>query len=180
MENYTLHFYRIDMKYIRCLHQIDDRVLSVSPQTNKENRPFLGIIVVCNKCKYCIPLSSPKQKHQQIRDKIDFKKILMGDTIIGVLNFNLMIPVESAQIKRIDMKIRKHDTPDVKRKKKRLQQELEWCRAHERDLRNTANVLYQAYISGEPFSARNRCLDFPRMEQACSKYNEKIRENRNL
>ena len=31
-----LEVYRIDMKYIRNLHNIDDRVLSVSPQIGKD------------------------------------------------------------------------------------------------------------------------------------------------
>ena len=43
-----LEVYRIDMKYIRNLHNIDDRVLSVSPQIGKDERPFLGVIIVCN------------------------------------------------------------------------------------------------------------------------------------
>lgn len=43
-----LEVYRIDMKYIRNLHNIDDRVLSVSPQIGKDERPFLGMIVICN------------------------------------------------------------------------------------------------------------------------------------
>ena len=43
-----LDVYRIDMKYIRNLHNIDDRVLSVSPQIGKDERPFLGVIVICN------------------------------------------------------------------------------------------------------------------------------------
>lgn len=33
-----------------------------------------------------------------MRDKIDFKKIIHNGVLIGVLNFNLMIPVENAQI----------------------------------------------------------------------------------
>ena len=41
-----LEVYRIDMKYIRNLHNIDDRVLSVSPQIGKDERPFLGVIFI--------------------------------------------------------------------------------------------------------------------------------------
>lgn len=37
-----------------------------------------------------------------MRDKIDFKKIVYKGTVIGVLKFNLMIPVEDTQIFRID------------------------------------------------------------------------------
>ena len=63
-----LDVYRIDMKYIRDLHNIDDRVLSISPQIGKDERPFLGIIVICNEQKYCVPLSKPKKK-QQIQER---------------------------------------------------------------------------------------------------------------
>lgn len=45
-----LEVYRIDMKYIRNLHNIDDRVFSVSPQTKKDECPFLGVIskgIIC-------------------------------------------------------------------------------------------------------------------------------------
>jgi len=108
------------MKYIRNLHSIDDRVLSVSPQVGKDERPFLGVIVICNEHKYCVPLSKPKKKHERMRDKIDFKKIVHGGKLIGVLNFNLVIPVEEAQIQRIDTKIHKHDNADVRRKKEWL------------------------------------------------------------
>ncbi len=169
-----LEVYRIDMKYIRNLHNIDDRVLSVSPQIGKDERPFLGVILVCNEHKYCVPLSKPKKKHMKMRDKIDFKKIVVDGTLIGVLNFNLMIPVEDAQIQKIDTKIRKHDNDDAKKKKQLLIKELEWCNEHSRDLINTANVLYKKYISGEMFSAREQCLDFTRMEVECTKFNSKI------
>ena len=168
-----LEFYRIDMKYIRNLHNIDDRVLSVSPQIGKDERPFLGVLVVCNEHKYCVPLSKPKKKHEKMRDKIDFKKIIYQGELIGVLNFNLMIPVEDAMIQKIDTKIHKHDNEDTRKKKRLLLKELEWCNEHSRDLINTANVLYAKYLSGENFSAREQCLDFARMEVECKRFGDK-------
>ena len=39
--------YRVDMKYFRNLHHINDRALSVSPQTGKDTRVFVGIVIVC-------------------------------------------------------------------------------------------------------------------------------------
>lgn len=168
-----LDFYWIDMKYIRDLHNIDERVLSVSPQIGKDERPFLGIILVCKEHKYCVPLSKPKKKHGNMRNSIDFKKIEVDGELIGVLNFNLMIPVEDAQLHKIDTVIRKHDNADTKRKKERLIKELKWCNEHERDLVNTARVLYEKYRLKEHFSARAQCIDFMRMEEACKKYNGK-------
>ena len=179
MTQLPLEVYRIDMKYIRNLYNIDDRIFSVSPQIGKDERPFLGIIIICNEHKYCVLMSKPKKKHEKMRDKIDLKKIIHNGSLIGVLNFNLMIPVENAQIQRIDTKIRKHDNMDTRRKKELLVKELEWCNEHIRDLANTANVLYQKYITGENFAARKQCLDFKRMELECEKYNLKIKRGQN-
>ena len=117
MEKQKLNVYRIDMKYIRNFHSIDDRIFSVSPQIGKDERPFLGIILICKSHKYCVPLSKPKKKHTLMRDKIDFKKIVYDGKVIGVLNFNLMIPVEEAQLQRIDTVIHRHDNADTRRRK---------------------------------------------------------------
>ena len=59
-------------------------------------------------------------------------------------------------------------------KKELLIKELEWCNNHISNLVNTANVLYQKYISGEKFAARKQCLDFKKMEFECNKYNSKM------
>lgn len=67
--------YKVDMKYIRNLHNIDDKVLSVSPQVGKDNRVFVGIVIICGIHKYCILLSSPKEKHKKMKNSMDFSKI---------------------------------------------------------------------------------------------------------
>lgn len=70
-----LNFYYIDLKYIRNLSRADDNVMSVSPQVGKEKRPFLGIIILIGGQKYCIPLTSPKKKFENMKSQIDFIKI---------------------------------------------------------------------------------------------------------
>lgn len=59
MKYNRLNLYHIDMKYVRNLHDADDRVSSVSPQIGKQHRMYLGIVVLCNGRKYLIPLSHP-------------------------------------------------------------------------------------------------------------------------
>ena len=111
--NNTFKLYKVDMKYIRNLQRIDDKVLSVSPQRGKDNRVFVGIVVICGKHKYCIPLSSPKKKHLKMRNSIDFSKIIVNGKLIGVLNFNLMIPIEEKQLQIIDTIIYKRDRENI-------------------------------------------------------------------
>ncbi|MBP3569264.1 MAG: type III toxin-antitoxin system ToxN/AbiQ family toxin [Lachnospiraceae bacterium] len=169
------NLYKVDMKYIRNLHNIDDKVLSVSPQTGKDNRVFVGIVVVCGMHKYCIPLSSPKAKHKTMKNSMDFSKIEVAGKLLGVLNFNLMIPIEEAQLQLVDTTIHKRDRKEIKIYKQLCRQELEWCQINSETVCNKANVLYKKYISGEDFSERKRCLDFPKLEQECKKFNLKLK-----
>lgn len=168
-----IKLYKVDMKYIRNLHNIDDKVLSVSPQKGKEGRIFVGIVIICGIHKYCIPLSSPKPKHKSMRNSMDFSKIDVDGNLIGVLNFNLMIPIEESQLQEIDLKIHRRDRTSIKIYKQLCQKELEWCCKHSEVISNKANVLYKKYISEESFLGRERCLNFPRLEIECLKYNLK-------
>lgn len=116
--------YKVDIKYIRNLHNMDDKVLSVSPQTGKNNRVFVGIVVVCGIHKYCIPLSSPKEKHNGMRNSMDFSKIEINGKLLGVLNFNLMIPVKEEQLQLVDTTVFRRDREDIKHYKKLCTLEL--------------------------------------------------------
>ena len=169
------NLYKVDMKYIRNLHNIDDKVLSVSPQTGKDNRIFVGIVIICGIHKYCIPLSPPKEKHKKMKNSMDFSKIEINGKLLGVLNFNLMIPIEEEQLQLVDTSIFKRAREYIKYYKRLCVQELGWCRINSEVICKKANVLYKKYISNEPFSGRNRCLNFPKLELECEKYNSKIK-----
>lgn len=97
----------------------------------------------------------------------------MDGKLLGVLNFNLMIPIEEKQLQMIDTTIHNRDRDNIKVYKKLCLQELKWCRENSETVCNKANVLYQKYISGEEFTGRNRCVNFPRLEQECKRYNLK-------
>ncbi len=143
-------------------------------QTGKDNRVFIGIVVVCGIHKYCIPLSSPKEKHKSMRNSVDFSKIEVKGKLLGVLNFNLMIPVKEELLQFVDTTIFKRDRENIKYYKKLCASELEWCQINSEVICNKANVLYMKYISGESFAGRSRCLNFPQLEIECEKYNPQI------
>lgn len=46
MKQERLNLYIVDIKYVRDLAKKDDNVLSVSPQSEKDRRPFVGIIII--------------------------------------------------------------------------------------------------------------------------------------
>ncbi len=157
--------YKLDIKYIRDLHNKDDKVPSVSPQINKDSRVFIGVVVICDNQKYCIPLSSPKNKHKHMGNSMDFSKIEVDGKLLGVLNFNLMIPVEDSQLQQVDTTIKKRDGFKIKHYKEKCQKELNWCRDHSEIICNKATVLYKKYMSKEPFRGRERCVNFEKLEK---------------
>jgi len=169
-----LNLYLIDMKYVRDLHHADDRVSSVSPQIGKQHRIYVGVVVICNKRKYLIPLSHPVEKHKKMKPRADFDKIIdKRGKLIGVLNYNLMVPVTDEQIQRIDLGKMRTDTPADKHYKNLCIDELSWCRKNQEVIVNKANVLYALCTEKSDYKGKVRCLDFKRMETICDKYNSK-------
>ncbi len=150
-----LDLYYIDLKYIRNLSNADDNVMSISPQRGKENRPFVGVIVLVNGAEYCIPLTSPKDKFRTKKSQIDFIKIFDESRrdvnnqfkLIGVLNINNMIPVADAVITKVDLAIHKNDTLEVKRSKVLMQKQLAWCRDYVDVITNRAQKVYDLVVN---------------------------------
>lgn len=176
MQNGRLNLYNIDMKYIRNLSKADDKVLSVAPQEGKENRPLVGIVVICDKISYCIPLSSPKPKHEKMKNDKDFSKILnRNGKTIGVLNFNLMVPVDRSLIYKIDLHISKHDFTRTAEYKHLLNDQLDWCNDNREIICRKANKLYKIVTqTPEKFiNLTRRCCDFKKLEAILEKWEAK-------
>ena len=174
MKQERLNLYRIDMKYIRNLHNVDNRVSSVSPQIGKQHRIYIGIVVICNEKKYLIPLSHPVEKHKKMSARADFDKIIdKRGKLLGVLNYNLMIPIEEAQLIKLNLKESKTDSINIKHYKQLCIDELNWCRKNSDVIINKANCLYKFCTEESNYKGKNRCLNFKELEIECEKYNRK-------
>lgn len=170
MKQSRLNLYLIDMKYIRDLAKADDRVMSVSPQISKEKRPFVGIIIICGTEKYCVPFSSPKSKHFSMKNDVDFTKIYDGDKLIGVLNFNNMIPVHEQFIRPLNLKPSPSDNANTIHYKKMSAKQLTYCQKNQEAIVRKANKLYEMITSGKANSLlKRRCCDFSKLERVLEK-----------
>lgn len=177
---YDLHLYHIDMKYIRELHKADDNVMSISPQINKNTRPFFGIVILLNGRKYCIPLTSPKKEKFKGKSQVDFIKIKDSsrkdengaEKTIGILNINNMIPVCDQVLKKIDLKQAVNDPRDVLNRKGLMIDQLRWCRKNYQIIENRANKVYKL-VTETPEKNKNlvrRCCDFKKLEKVLDSY----------
>ena len=162
MKQERLNLYQIDMKYIRNLHNIDDRVSSVSPQIGKQHRIYVGTVVVCNEHKYLIPLSHPVEKHKKMKNNMDFLKV--GN--YAVINLNNMFPVPKSQCIYVD--ISKEPNPSYKAL---LSAEYRIITSLSDKILKNAKSLYEYKIkNGNSTPLAKRCNDFTLLEEKCKKY----------
>lgn len=161
-----LGLFLIDIKYIRDLAHVDNNVLSVSPQIGKAKRPFVGIVVICENKAYCVPLSSPKEKHKSMKNDVDFTKIYDKERLIGVLNFNNMVPVDERYLQPVDMRVRANDPKQVRQYKIMMGKQLTWCQQNQDAIVKKANRLYSMIVGEEANNLlRKRCCDFEKLER---------------
>lgn len=173
-----MKIYTIDTKYIDYLRTIDTRV----PDQHKKfvNRPYVGIIVTENKKKYFIPLSSPKPKHQTMKNQLDFLKIDGGK--LGVMNINNMIPVPDDAYTEIDIvNLMKNQSIATVKYGNLLDQQQKWIDGNENIILAKVHTLYEKYQSCRlPNKIKSRCLPYSKLESGLEKYNTQKKENNGL
>lgn len=171
MKQPRLSLYLVDMKYIRNLAHADSHVMSVSPQIGKSTRPFIGVIVICDEKQYCVPLSSPKEKHKTMKNDVDFMRIFDGEKLIAVLNFSEMIPVRQDVIQPLNMRPSPRDDEKTKHYKKITAKQLSFCQKNQDAIVRKANRLYDLITSGKgSINLQKRCCDFVRLESVLARY----------
>ena len=92
-----MQFYEVEKSYIDYLRQFDKNVL-IEKQTT--SRKYIGVLFEIGSLKYVAPLSSPKAKYEHMRNQYDVFLLKNGE--LGVINFNLMIPVKQSVIRAVD------------------------------------------------------------------------------
>ncbi len=175
----NLKLYIVDMKYVRNLKNVEKQktgrtntILSVSSQTHKQGRPFIGIVTMVNKVKYCIPLSSveEKEKYKTMSENITCRKIRdNNDNIIGILNINNMIPIRDEYISDFIIDELSSDSESQKQYKRKCGQELDWCNCHINEITRLATELHEIICENRPFGKRNICPDYTELEKECAK-----------
>ena len=157
----NLYLYRVEADYLRYLHRIDRRV------SVKNNRAFVGIVVMINGIQYLIPLTS-KTTAERINEGKRKRSSMVtlfirdsSDTEIASLLYNNMIPVrDNVCLKlNIDMNINTYEL-----------NELRFIRKNKSKIINKAQHVYNNRINGGNLFLNHVCCDFKRLEQALMDY----------
>lgn len=165
MEN--LKIYKVEDKYIRYLHSIDDKV-----QYNKNaKRPYVGVVFSFGGFKYFVPMESPKPNHSKIKSGKHILRLKNGE--YGLLGFNNMIPVHKEAL--INFDIAKESDEKYRNL---LQNQIRICNRMKADILDHAQKTYFAAINGNEFLLRISC-NFKELEKASKKYKPNYNRKRN-
>jgi len=164
-----LRIVRVNADYCDYLRKFDNKV--PYNKNEKELRPFIGVLFRIDTYEYFAPLSSPKPKHKNMKNTIDFLKIKEGE--LGAVNFNNMIPVKENNYFLVDLN-NKNLTIEELKYTKLLKEQLNWLNANYNQLKNKSARLYKLYNQGKlPRNIVERCCNFELLERKCTQYNKK-------
>ena len=169
-----LKLYKVLPKYISALRDEsnggDISVYMVN--AGKDDRPFIGIVTLCNSRNYFIPLTSYKERFRYLTAKEpDFTPIYKSGKMIAAIEFNKMIPVPLNQIRPLDLESHKHDNKSLLIKKALRKYECNWCNQHKDEIQLKAQKLYDMVINHDAsYKNINYCVNFSDLERICDQY----------
>ncbi|HML05079.1 MAG TPA: type III toxin-antitoxin system ToxN/AbiQ family toxin [Methanobacterium sp.] len=134
---------KIKDDYINYMYSFDSNVY----YNKNEQRPYLGILLCVNDFNYYAPLSSPKEKHEKMKESIKYEKVCDGR--LGLVNLSNMLPV-------LDSVIIKFDINQSENKNLYLSQ-LRYFKKNYTKIQKKANKLYSLVTSGNKGLMVNCC-----------------------
>ncbi len=165
----------VNSRYCDYLRKFDYRVSYNSG--NKELRPFVGVLLEINKCKYFAPLSSPKPKHIRMKNQVDFYKIDSGK--LGAINLNNMIPILDSEYTYANINLNDILCDNERKYRIMLSNQLHWLNRHGINLRYKAKKLYENRVKNTlPERIKDRCCDFQLLEQKCLAYSNVVEKKK--
>ena len=160
-----MRIYKIKEDYVEYLRTKEPKVL----KNKNEKRPYIGTILKITGFTYFIPLSSPKDKHKNMKNMKDFHKIKGGE--YGVINFNKIIPVP----KECVLSFKFSDEEDEEYKIL-LQNQYKCIKEMKSIIKTKSNVVYEIFhtkdedLTPADLRIKQRCCNFDLLEQMCDSY----------
>ena len=160
MDNIKL--YNVDSAYIDYLSAYAPHLFFNKQKDQRNERKYIGIVLTVNGINYFAPLSSYKDKHKLMKERIDFIKIKR----YAVINLNNMFPVADGTFEYVD--ISKERNP---RYRDLLRTEYRYIKSIQEKIRkNAANLYHLKLTVGNTNALTKRCNDFLALEKACKGY----------
>lgn len=154
----NIRIYEIKDEYIKYLSNYQNHIF----EQRDRKRKYIGIVLEIQGICYFAPLSSYKEKHKRMTERMDFIKI----KDYAVINLNNMIPVPNSQVVDIDINKEKDssyrfllqaESREINRQKDRIKKNAEMVYNHKK-------------CNGNATALAKRTNDFKLLEKLCKEY----------
>ena len=179
-----MDWYVADKDYVNYLCEFDQMVGYI--EYGSRLKLHIGIILEVNEYKYYVPISSPKTKHKNMNNNLDFQKIQDLETgeLYAVININNMIPIPENFIKKIKYnEIENYRTFEEEKDKDNyiylLQKEKKIIDTIEENIQKKAQKLYNKCVKSPESMLAKRCCKFSLLEKKCTEYYEIYKKDKN-
>lgn len=157
-----MNLYKASIEYCNYLHYYEPKIPYV--ENEKQNRPFIGVVLCVNEKNFFAPLTSPKSKHLTMKNTQDFLKI--DDGRLGGINLNNMIPIPSRYLNKINI-----EEIEDNKYKKMLYMQMDWIEKNRVRINNRARNLYFLVIQKKATEKLiERCCNFKLIEDKCEEF----------
>lgn len=160
----NIKFYEISESYVDFLSPHAPHLFHNSKREQANTRKYLGIVLSVNGMDYFAPLSSFKQKHEKMKESMDFLKVGR----YAVINLNNMFPAPEKECHYVDFSAIAN-----KVYKDLLMAEYRIIKQMQDKIRKRAGQLYHhKQQNGNNTPLAKRCNDFGSLEELCKKWDE--------
>lgn len=157
-----MKIYKVDIDYIKYLHNFDNRVQYNENYTDtlNQNRPYVGVVLNINGQNYFAPLEHPRPSHKKLKSNLHIYKIKGGK--YGIIGLNNMIPIPNAALINFNINTDKNRNILVS-------QYIE-CSKDWNNIQSRAMQIYNKRITSPNKFEKKMFCNFALLEQKCSEY----------
>ncbi len=169
--NAKMKIVTLDAKYINYLSQFDSRVCY--NKDGNHTRPYIGVVFALRNFEYFAPLTSSGKGKKLIskpkNESITFYPI--DNCNLGGINLNNMIPITNNVVNSLNLNVTSQDSKSEMKYKILLMQQLNFCNAHEKEIRTKANKIYAMKTQNKLFPNYDSITcDFKLLESKAKQY----------
>lgn len=138
-------------------------------------KPFFGSLFTVGEMVYITQISHPQQRHEKIKENVDFFKLYYPKTndLLAVINLNYMFPIHGSLLVDLEYRdIEKYRVfKDLDQKSKYIDLlRMEIAEINDRPICESAEKVYQIKSRYPDSFLAKRCLDFSSLETAWRQY----------
>jgi protein AbiQ len=159
----------VDEKYLEYLRKFEPRIPN-SHYGKEKIKPFFGTLFEIGELIYLSQVSSPKTKHEKMKNNADFVKIIdsKNSRLLSVINLNYMFPAPKSETMPLD-----YDKMSTYREFQNEQAMVKYIILLKKEisvikglsLEQKAEKLYRLRYEYPDSFISKRCLDFKRLEE---------------